>query len=199
MGTVERGTRVVLRDGSEVVIDQVHRTDVQLLADGFSRLSDESRRFRFLTAKERLSEGELRYFTRVDHHDHEALGALDPADGRGVGLARYIRDPHDPEVAEVAVTVVDEWQGRGLGTELLRRIMDRAAEEGIRRFSALVDADNEPMIQILHEIDGDLRETEEGAGAVGFEIALPAEGQPNAVLQLLKAVARLQRRSHQAR
>ena len=191
---VDRGTRVVLRDGSEVVVDQVHRTDAALLADGFARLSDKSRRLRFLTAKERLTEDELRYFTRVDHHDHEAIGALDPRDGRGVGLARFIRDPRDPELAEVAVTVVDEWQGRGLGTELLHRIMDRAAEEGIRRVSALVDADNETMIQILHDIGSDLHETERGSGAVAYEIALPAEGQQSQIWELLKAVARLQRR-----
>lgn len=191
----ERGTRVVLRDGSEVLVDQVHRTDASLLADGFARLSDRSRRLRFLTGKERLSEDELRYFTHVDHHDHEAIGALDPGNGRGVGLARYIRDPDDPELAEVAVTVIDEWQGRGLGTELLHRIMDRAAEEGVRRFSALVDADNETMIQILHEIGSELRETESGSGAVAYELALPAEGQASPIWELLRAVARLQRRS----
>ena len=60
MDTTERGTRVALRDGSEVIIDQVHRTDAQLLVDGFDRLSDETRRLRFLTAKPRLSEEEVR-------------------------------------------------------------------------------------------------------------------------------------------
>ena len=122
MNPTERGVRVVLRDGSEVIIDQVHRTDAPLLTEGFARLSEETRRLRFLTAKPRLTEAEVRYFTQVDHHDHEALGAMVPVGGRGVGLARYIRDRSDPETAEVAVTVADDWQGRGLGTELLRRI-----------------------------------------------------------------------------
>jgi RimJ/RimL family protein N-acetyltransferase len=195
MDTAERGTRVVLHDGSEVIIDQVHRTDAQRLAEGFARLSNETRRLRFLTAKPRLSEEEVRYFTQVDHHDHEALGAMVPTDGRGVGLARFIRDANDPKVAEIAVTVADDWQGRGLGTELLHRIMERAGEEGIRRFTALVEVDNDAMIQILHEMGGELRETEGGAGVVGYEVTLPTEGHPNQILRLLRAIARRQCRS----
>jgi RimJ/RimL family protein N-acetyltransferase len=66
-----------------------------------------------------LSPAELRYFTDVDHHDHEALGVLDHPGGRGVGIARYVRDADDRQAAEIAVTIVDDWQGRGLGTELV--------------------------------------------------------------------------------
>lgn len=191
----QRGTRVVLRDGSEVVVDQVHRTDAELLAEGFARLSDETRRLRFLTAKPRLTTEEIRYFTHVDHHDHEAIGAMDPTDGRGVGLARFIRDTDDPEVAEFAVTVADDWQGRGLGSELLRRIMQRAREEGIHRFSALVEADNDTMIHVLYGLGGDVRETESGAGAVGYEITLPTGGDHPQLLVLLGAIARRQCRA----
>ena len=71
------GAQIVLRDGSKVLIRQVHSADAPLLADGFARLSAASRRMRFLTPKKELSPAELRYFTDVDHHDHEALGALD--------------------------------------------------------------------------------------------------------------------------
>src|ERR1700735_618848 len=75
---------VTLRDGSKVLIRQVQSTDAPLLTDGFARLSPRSRQLRFLTGKKELSGAELRYFTDVDHHDHEALGALNHADGRGV-------------------------------------------------------------------------------------------------------------------
>ncbi len=187
MGTAERGSRVVLRDGSEVIIDQVHRTDAQRLAEGFALLSDETRRLRFLTPKARLSAAELRYFTHVDHHDHEAIGAMVPPDGRGVGVARYIRDTKDPEVAEVAVAVADDWQGRGLGTELLHRIIARASEEGVRRFTALVEADNGPMNHVLHDLGAEVRDT--GADTVGYEVTLPT-GDPPQLRELLRAVAR---------
>ena len=96
--------------------------DAPLLADGFARLSSRSRQMRFLTGKRQLSGAGLRYFTDVDHHDHEALGALNQADGRGVGIARYIRHSSDPHAAEIPVTIVDDWHGRGLGTELLTRL-----------------------------------------------------------------------------
>ena len=135
------GTPTVLRDGSTVLIRQVRGTDAPLLADGFARLSARSRQLRFLGPKKMLSAAELRYLTDVDHHDHEAIGALSPAEGRGVGITRYIRDADDPRAAEIAVTIADDWQGRGLGTELLARLSDRARQAGIGRFTATVSAD----------------------------------------------------------
>ena len=85
------GEHVVLPDGARVVVRPVQSTDQALLADGFGRLSARSRRQRFLTVKRDLSAAELRFLTDIDHHDHEAIGALDARDGRGIGVARYIR------------------------------------------------------------------------------------------------------------
>jgi len=169
------GKRVVLRNGSKVVIRQVLPADAPLLADGFARLSDKSRRMRFLARKDQLSAAELRYFTDVDHHDHEALGALDQADGRGVGVARYIRDAEDPDAAEIAVTIVDDWQGRGLGTELLARLSGRARAEGIRRFTALVADDNTAMAGLLRNMSASL--TGRSPGTVEYEITLTRPGK----------------------
>jgi hypothetical protein len=84
-----RGGRVTLRDGSQVLIRRVRGSDAPLLADGFTRLSAESRWLRFLTTKTELSAAELRYLTEVDHRDHEALGALSHADGRESSLVEY--------------------------------------------------------------------------------------------------------------
>jgi RimJ/RimL family protein N-acetyltransferase len=165
---------VVLRDGSAVLIRPVRRADAALLADGFARLSTRSRRLRFLSPKKELSSAELGYFTDVDHHDHEALGALDHADGRGVGIARYIRDAADPQAAEIAVTVIDDWQGRGLGTELVAQLSQRARSEGIRRFTALVAADNPAMARLLRNVRADLVRRE--PGALQYEIVLGSEG-----------------------
>ena len=133
---------------------------------------------RFLTPKKELSPAELRYFTDVDHHDHEALGALDHADGRGVGVARYVRDTEDPQAAEIAVTIVDDWQGRGLGAELLSQLSDRARQEGIRRFTALVAADNAAVAGLLRNMSAKL--IRYGRGTVDYEIALtpPEEHSP---------------------
>jgi RimJ/RimL family protein N-acetyltransferase len=165
-----KGRPVVLRDGSTVLIRQVHSADAPLLADGFARLSGRSRRLRFLAPKKELSPAELRYLTDVDHHDHEVLGAVNHADGRGVGIARYIRDADDPQAAEIAVTIVDDWQRRGLGSELLARLSERARSEGIRRFTALVAADNVAMAALLRNVRADLVRRE--PGALQYEITL---------------------------
>lgn len=161
---------VLLRDGSQVTIRPVHGDDAGLLADGFGRLSEQSRWMRFLMAKKELTPAELRYFTEVDHHDHEALGAVDRGDGRGVGIARYIRDPEDPAAAEIAVTVIDDWQRRGLGAELLAQLSGRACQEGISRFIALVSADNAAMAGLLDEMSADIVHRE--FGTVTYELTL---------------------------
>ena len=125
---------------------------------------------RFLTVKQELSPAELRYFTEIDHHDHEALGAVDRANGRGVGVARYVRSAEDSQTAELAVTVVDEWQGRGLGTELVAQLAERAREEGIRRFTALVAADNVAMAGLARTVGADLVSRE--SATVVYEVPL---------------------------
>jgi hypothetical protein len=94
--TTERG-QVVPRDGSAVLIRPLRGAGAPLLADGFARLSERSRRLRFLGRKRTLTEADLRFFTDVDHHDHEALGALDHVRGggvahRGSGIAEYEND-----------------------------------------------------------------------------------------------------------
>jgi RimJ/RimL family protein N-acetyltransferase len=170
------GRRVLLRDGSAVLIRPVHRTDAPLVAAAFRRLSAHSRRMRFLTRKDELSAAELRYFTDLDHHDHEALGAVSHPDGRGVGVARYVRDAADPRAAEIALTIVDDWQGRGLGTELLAQLSSRARHEGVRRFTALVSADNTAMSALLRNAGAELVRRE--PGAVEYEITLMPGGEP---------------------
>ena len=167
---VREGRPVVLRDGSAVLIRPVRSADAPLLADGFARLSAVSRQMRFLGVKKDLSAAELRYFTDVDHHDHEALGAVERAGGHGVGIARYIRDADDPQAAEIAVTIVDDWQGRGLGTELLAQLSDRARQEGIRRFTALADAGNISVAALLRNAGAHL--VRRGRGTVEYEITL---------------------------
>jgi L-amino acid N-acyltransferase YncA len=163
------GEPAVLRDGSWVAIRPVRPQDAALLADGFARLSARSRRSRFLTDKNKLTGSELRFLTNVNHHDHEALGAVDRA-GRGVGVARYIRDADDPACAEVAVTVVDEWQGRGLGSKLLALLADRARAERISRLTAVVAADNMASSRLIRSAGGVL--LHQGDAQREYEIAL---------------------------
>lgn len=168
-----------LNDGSTVLLRPIDRSDATLLAEGFARLSPESRRSRFLTAKPELSAAELRYFTDVDHFHHEAIVALAASDGRGTGVARYIRDHADPRRAEVAVAVIDEWHRRGLGSALMAELTTRALASGIRQFTALVAVDNVAVIGLLRRMNADVELISVEQGAMEYDIVLrPAAAQP---------------------
>jgi GNAT superfamily N-acetyltransferase len=135
--TAEAATdEVELRDGSRVLVRPFRPDDKGMLASAFAALSQRSRYQRFLGFKKQLGAEELTYFTEVDHHDHEALWAIDPETGDGIAVARFVRLRSRPEAAEAAVVVADDWQGRGIGTALLRRLSERARGEGIRTFTA---------------------------------------------------------------
>ena len=175
-----------LKDGSPVEIRPLEPHDRGALSAGFERLSPESRYRRFFGPMPELSERTLDYLTRLDHHDHEALVAIDPATGDGVGVARYVRT--GPESAEPAIVVVDDWQGRGLASRLLGELADRARAEGIQRFDAPVLAGNREAIAVLERL-GPTRMRREGR-EVELAIELPpARGVGQPLRTLLKEVA----------
>lgn len=127
---------ISLRDGARATLRPIAPEDKPLLAAMIERLSEESRYRRFLTSNNEMSPADLDYLVDVDHCDHEAIIATDPSSVEAPGVARYIRAKDDAEVAEIAVIVADDWQGRGLGRALLDRLTYRARREGVRRFSA---------------------------------------------------------------
>jgi RimJ/RimL family protein N-acetyltransferase len=166
-----RAETVELRGGRQAVARPVQPDDKARLADAVRRLSRESRYRRFFRPLDELREDELAYLTEIDHHDHEALVALDPATDEALGVARYVRLPADPTRAEAAVAVVDDWQGRGFGPGAARAARDRAREEKIERFVALVQADNRRATAVLSSL-GPTDSALEG-GEVGLDIELP--------------------------
>src|SRR3954447_644963 len=143
-----RITRVA--DGSPVLIRPIEPRDRSLLVDGLARLSTRSRRQRFLAQRDAFTSRELDYLVDVDHHDHEALVALDVATGDLIGVARYVR--LERRRAELALTVVDAWQGRGVGAALLDRLALHARRAGIRSFESLTLAGNGAAIRALQRL-----------------------------------------------
>jgi RimJ/RimL family protein N-acetyltransferase len=141
--------RLKLRDGRIVDVRPLERCDRPLLEAALRRLSDESRYLRFGTLKPRMSERELDHLVDVDHHAREALLAIDPCAGRGVAVVRYVQVPGEPSVVELAATVADDWQGIGLGSALLARLMQRAWAEGRLAVRASVLAANSRSIAML--------------------------------------------------
>jgi len=120
---------LVLRDGTRAFVWPLLPTDAETLRDGFRRLSADSRRRRFLTSLAALNDATIRLLVAgVDGVHHVALILVAvPAGGieRPVGVARLVLDPADPTTADVAFTVADEWQGRGVGNVLATALMVR--------------------------------------------------------------------------
>lgn len=139
--------------------------------DVFAGLSERSRRLRFLGAKPRLAERDVDWLVDVGCCGREAVVATDQATGRTVGLARFVRDADAPE-AEIAFEVVDEWQGRGVGRELLAELRVLALEQGILRFRALIAHGNRPAFALVHGVGSELaRGYEDGAVELVVRIA----------------------------
>jgi RimJ/RimL family protein N-acetyltransferase len=132
----------------------IRPADKPALERGFDRLSAESVYQRFLSPVDKLRPLDLVYLTEVDHHDHEALIAFDEGTGDAVGVARYVRSAADRDSAEFAITVTDDWQHRGVGTALLARLSHRARAEDIRRFTAVLLAENHEMRGLLEKLGG---------------------------------------------
>jgi len=163
----------VLTDvGIALDVRPIAKADRALLADAFEKLSERSRWQRFLGAKPRLSAAELSYLTDVDHRAHEAIAAFDPSDGSLVAVARYATPPGESGTADVAITVLDAWQGQGIGRILGSMLVRRASANGIARLTATTFDDNGPARSVLRRLG--FRAVSLGAGVIELESTLPA-------------------------
>jgi GNAT superfamily N-acetyltransferase len=144
-------TRFTLRNGAVVVVRPIMPDDKERLIEAFARLSETSRYRRFGTPVRRLTDEQVRYLTEIDYDDHMAWVALGPdSEGDpGLGVARYVRLPDEPTVAEAAVTVVDSHQGLGLGSILLGVLGLSAIAHGIRTFRAYVLEENDAVQELF--------------------------------------------------
>ena len=140
---------LALRDGARVCLRPLEATDLVAVEEVFAGLGDESRRERFHGPKPRLAANDLGQLLSVDHRDHDALVAFDEATGRAVGIARFVRDRAERDLAEVAFEVTDDWHGRGLGTLLVHSLARRALGVRVKRFRGFVLATNERAKAVL--------------------------------------------------
>lgn len=150
-----------------MLIRPIRAEDKRLLTDGLERLSDESIFRRFLTPKRSFSSTELRYLTEINAVDHVALVAEDPTDRARplIAVGRFVRlAAEDPEAAEIAIVVWDDWQGRGLGSLLGGHLAHAARNRGIRRFTATMAADNRPAHRLMAKLTSHLRQRHVGSG-----------------------------------
>ena len=134
-------------------------SDKQMLLDGFEHLSPDSRYARFMAPKSTLTDRELRYLTEVDGIDHFAIGAIRRhlvSKPEGVGSARFVRLSDQPDTAEPAVTVLDDFHGKGLGSIMLQRLIEAAWERDVRWFCTELLADNTASRRMIESLSPDV-------------------------------------------
>ncbi len=150
MGAALEERHVRLLDGRDAVLRPIRPSDRDAFLAFHAALSEESRYFRYFTARRKLPEHEIRHFTEVDQHDH--AGIVASVDGALVGHALYDRLAADPTEAEVALEVADGFQGHGVGTAMLAELAGVAARAGVRRFVAHVLPTNQRMLEVFRHL-----------------------------------------------
>ncbi len=158
---------VLASDGGVVHLRPIVPEDADLVVDFHGRLSERTRYLRYFGPYPTISKRDLFNFTVVDHHRRVAFVAL--LGGEIIAVGRYEGlDEGDGLSAEVAFTVADAHQGRGLGPILLEHLAGAAAENGLRRFVAEVLAENRHMITVFREAGYQVSRSFEG-GVVHLE------------------------------
>ena len=144
---------VTLRDGSIAEIRPIGPADKGLLLEGLQQMSPKSKFARFGSGIASLSAAELRYLTDVNQVSHVAWGAV--IDDEPAGVGRYILD--GAAEAEIAITVVDRFQRRGLGRALFDALAASARAAGIESFHFAIEPWNRSVLRMLPgiEIDDD--------------------------------------------
>lgn len=170
-----------LSDGTPAVTRAITHADGVALQRGLGRLSPTAQVFRFLSARREFSEEELHYLTHCDFTDHIAL-ILAIHDGEGretdqVGVARCVRTQEDPEMAEVAIVLVDEYQGLGGGVALLRHLARLAWRSGVRRWQGFFFVENVAVGKLLAHLGGEVSRRSLGQGLceVVYELFPPSD------------------------
>lgn len=165
-----------LPDGRSLVIRAIRSDDKPILQEGWHHLSKQSQYFRFFTSKGELTEQELAFFTNIDFKHHVGLLASIVVDDSEtpVGVGRYIvTDGEACRTAELAFTVVEEYQGLGIATILLKHLIVIAKSQGISEFTAFVLPENKGMLKVLHKSGLKERQTLNSVGV--WEISLPLQ------------------------
>lgn len=166
-----------LSDGTRAIAWSILPGDRDELAARYEQLSPEARYHRFLAVVPHLTDDMLDHLVDdVDGVDHVALAlfVLDKDNsGEPVAVGRVIRYDDDPAAADVAVTVADEWQGRGVATALLTELV-RQRPAGVRRLATTIAGDNDASLAMLRRL-GSTTVTNAGTNRLDVVVMLPEE------------------------
>ena len=168
----------VLGDGRAIQIRAIRPDDKARLLEHFAGLSAQARYFRFFGHRRELTDQDLARFTELDFSRHVGIAATFHRDGRErfIGVARYIRN-EPPSRAEIALAVLDQYQGAGIGPLLIRHLARIAHDKGITQLEADVRGDNSRMLTVLAKGGCIINHTPD-AGVVHFTLNCPEISAP---------------------
>ncbi len=143
-----------LTDGTAILIRPIQPTDAEIEWKFVHDLSHESRYFRFRSALRDLTPKMVEYFTNIDLDTHMALIAVVNRDGRDIEVAvgRYFRY-ETGRICEFAIVVADEWQGKGIGRQIMQMLIENARDRGIEIMEGEILALNNSMLKLLKKLD----------------------------------------------
>jgi len=197
------GVHGSLDDGTPFVVRPIRKSDAAAIEAAFAQMSARSRYLRFFTLRDRLSDEMTRSLTDIDHDRHRAWVVTDPGEpsdvgsdeGRGVAVARLIVIEDEPKVAEAALAVVDDHQGRGYGRMLLELLVGTARQTGVEylRFDTL--AENRGMRALLSEIGAKRNVELSDSSVLVYDVAIEsttdgADVPLGALYEILRWIAR---------
>lgn len=172
---------ITLPDGGIMLLRLVRAEDREGIVEAFRRLSIESRVQRWFYPKMSLSDEELDALVSPSDDQHCAITAIelapDGSERAAIGMARFVRSKDHPDTAEIAMTIVDEWQGLGIGRILLHRLLAMISERGITYVDGRLQAENHAMRHLLEPYvprDGFKRED----STLLFKFPVPSAGDP---------------------
>lgn len=186
------GQETVLNDGTRVRFRPIRPDDKHWLELGMAQMSPESRYRRFFSPLDHLTDEQLAYFTEVDQVQHVAWVATLPDEigEPAVAVARFVRLPGDHDAAEAAVTVIDPYQGRGIGRAILLVLSEAAITLGVKRFSMFVLGQNEGMLSLLRDAGAVQDSVHDGVYEMHVVLpATPEELDTSAAPRVLKVAA----------
>jgi len=145
--------RIQLNDGTDILIRPIRPEDAEMEQEFVRNLSPEAKYFRFMNAVQELSQEMLVRLTQIDYYNEMALIAvrLDGKNEEQIAVVRYTTNP-DMKSCEFALAVADGWQGRGIGYQLMERLMEVARDRGLERMEGQVLSNNSRMLNLMKSL-----------------------------------------------
>lgn len=163
---------IKLPNGTMVLLRPIKPTDVDMWVELYNSLSSMSKYYRYFSTNQQPNSEMIELYTNIDYVNNFAIVGIISENGQEkmIGVARYVLDP-PPDSAELALVVADEWQGKGLGTQLLIHILDVMIRRKIKKVHGDVFLENKKMLKLMYKSGFKLTK-EDSYGIRHFEFSL---------------------------